>query len=62
MYADVSHLTDNSADWANKLLENAPKVAVTSGLDFDEFRGHHTVRFSYVCSYEEAKAGLKAFG
>ena len=59
LYADVSHLTDNSAEWTNELLENA-NIAVTSGLDFDEARGHHTVRFSYVCSYEEVKAGLKA--
>ena len=59
LYADVSHLTDNSAEWTNELLENA-NIGVTSGLDFDEARGHHTVRFSYVCSYDEAKAGLKA--
>ena len=59
LYADISHLTDNSLQWANDLLENA-NVAVSSGMDFDSYRGHHTVRFSYVCDTQHAKDGLNA--
>ena len=59
LYADISHLTNNSLKWANDLLENA-NVAVSSGMDFDPYRGHTTVRFSYVCDQEHAKNGLKA--
>ncbi len=59
LYADISHLTDNSLEWANKLLKEA-HIAVSSGIDFDPYRGHHTIRFSYVCDLEHAKEGLNS--
>jgi len=47
LYADVSHLTDDSqrlcAQWLDRL-----GIAATPGIDFDPVRGHHTVRFSYA--------------
>ncbi|MGB1360935.1 MAG: pyridoxal phosphate-dependent aminotransferase [Alphaproteobacteria bacterium] len=57
LYADISHLTNDSVAWANELLEKA-KVSVSAGVDFDPYRGNTTIRFSYVCDYEHSKAGL----
>lgn len=63
MYADVSHLTDDSRAFAAEILEKAG-VAVTPGLDFDAERGAGTLRFSYARSTEDIREGLvrlKAF-
>ena len=47
VYADVSHLTDDSMDLCGRWLEEID-VATTPGLDFDTHRGHRFVRFSYA--------------
>lgn len=47
IYADVAHLTDNSARFCQQLLEEAD-IAVTPGIDFDPVRGVQTLRFSYA--------------
>lgn len=47
LYADVSALTDDARAFARQMLEEAG-VAVTPGVDFDEARGHHFIRFSYA--------------
>ncbi|WP_338548379.1 pyridoxal phosphate-dependent aminotransferase [Roseovarius phycicola] len=63
VYADVSHLTQDSRAFAAEILENAG-VAVTPGLDFDPERGAGTLRFSYARSTEDIEEGLarlKAF-
>ncbi|WP_417209939.1 pyridoxal phosphate-dependent aminotransferase [Antarctobacter sp.] len=63
VYADVSHLTDDSRAFAGEILEQAG-VAVTPGLDFDPVRGGGTLRFSYAratADIEEGLARLKAF-
>ncbi len=63
VYADVSHLTQDSRAFAAEVLEKAG-VAVTPGLDFDPVRGAGTLRFSYARStadIEEGLARLKAF-
>ncbi|MEL7214192.1 MAG: aminotransferase class I/II-fold pyridoxal phosphate-dependent enzyme [Pseudomonadota bacterium] len=63
VYADVSHLTDDSRAFAAEILEQAG-VAVTPGLDFDAARGAGTLRFSYARSTEDIREGLarlKAF-
>jgi aspartate/methionine/tyrosine aminotransferase len=63
VYADVSHLTNDSRAFAAEILEKAG-VAVTPGLDFDPERGAGTLRFSYARSsadIEEGLARLKAF-
>src|SRR6056297_1806764 len=63
VYADVSHITDDSRAFAAEILEQAG-VAVTPGLDFDPARGAGTVRFSYArgtADIEEGLARLKRF-
>jgi aspartate/methionine/tyrosine aminotransferase len=49
LYADVSHLTDDSeelcATWLNEL-----GIATTPGVDFDPVRGHRSIRFSFAGS------------
>ncbi len=57
VYADVSDLTDDSRAFAAEILEQAG-VAVTPGLDFDEARGHQTLRFSYARSTPDIREGL----
>ncbi|SNS42341.1 pyridoxal phosphate-dependent aminotransferase [Antarctobacter heliothermus] len=63
VYADVSHLTDDSRAFARQILDQAG-VAVTPGLDFDPVRGGGTLRFSYAratADIEEGLERLKAF-
>ncbi|MDB6181472.1 pyridoxal phosphate-dependent aminotransferase [Paracoccus fistulariae] len=58
IYADVSHLTDNSVELAAEILDKAG-VAVTPGLDFDPERGAQTLRFSYARATEDIVEGLR---
>ncbi|KJS42127.1 MAG: 1-aminocyclopropane-1-carboxylate deaminase [Roseovarius sp. BRH_c41] len=57
VYADVSHLTDDSRAFAAEILEKAG-VAVTPGLDFDPVRGAGTLRFSYARATADIEEGL----
>ncbi|WP_425098283.1 pyridoxal phosphate-dependent aminotransferase [Tropicibacter sp. S64] len=57
VYADVSHLTDDSRAFARDILDEAG-VAVTPGLDFDLERGGGTLRFSYARSTADIAEGL----
>ena len=47
LYADVGHLTDDSAAFARSMLEET-SVAITPGIDFDPERGRDYVRLSYA--------------
>ncbi len=47
LYADVSHLTDDSQQLCRQWLDQLG-VAATPGIDFDPVRGHQNVRFSYA--------------
>ena len=58
VYADVSHLTNDSRAFAAEILDQAG-VAVTPGFDFDPERGHGTLRFSYARSSADIKEGLR---
>ncbi|WP_298836191.1 aminotransferase class I/II-fold pyridoxal phosphate-dependent enzyme [uncultured Roseobacter sp.] len=58
VYADVSELTGDSRAFAAEILEHAG-VAVTPGLDFDQTRGHQTLRFSYARSTADIAEGLE---
>ncbi|MEV8466361.1 aminotransferase class I/II-fold pyridoxal phosphate-dependent enzyme [Fluviibacterium sp. DFM31] len=58
IYADVSHLTDDSRAFAARILSETG-VAVTPGLDFDPARGHHTLRFSYAGATSDMALGLE---
>ena len=51
VYADVSHLTDDSMQLCHRWLDELG-VATTPGLDFDLSRGHRYVRFSYAGSLD----------
>ncbi|WP_439525568.1 pyridoxal phosphate-dependent aminotransferase [Roseovarius mucosus] len=57
VYADVSHLTQDSRAFAAEILEHAG-VAVTPGLDFDPLRGAETLRFSYARATADIEEGL----
>ena len=58
VYADVSHITDDSLAFCRQILDEAG-VAVTPGLDFDKQRGGGTLRFSYARSTDDIREGLK---
>lgn len=47
VYADVSHLTDDSQALCREWLEDLG-IAATPGVDFDPERGHRFVRFSFA--------------
>ena len=47
LYADVRHLTNDSAALARRMLKETG-VAITPGVDFDPGRGAHFVRFCYA--------------
>lgn len=61
VYADVSHLTDDSqalcARWLTEL-----GVAATPGVDFDPQRGHRYVRFSFAGETEEIVEAIGRLG
>ena len=46
LFADVSALSNDSARFCARMLEEA-SIAATPGLDFDRNRGNRFVRFSY---------------
>jgi aspartate/methionine/tyrosine aminotransferase len=47
LYADVSELTNDSADFCRRILAETG-IAITPGMDFDPEEGHHTLRFSFA--------------
>lgn len=51
-YCDVSRLTNDSMQFARRMLTEA-HVAATPGRDFDPSQGHRFMRFSYAGSREE---------
>ncbi|MCI5110871.1 MAG: aminotransferase class I/II-fold pyridoxal phosphate-dependent enzyme [Marivita sp.] len=57
VYADISHLTQDSRGFARAILDEAG-VAVTPGLDFDPLRGGGTLRFSYARATADILEGL----
>ncbi|MEH6402967.1 MAG: aminotransferase class I/II-fold pyridoxal phosphate-dependent enzyme [Sneathiella sp.] len=59
IYADVSHLTNDSMEFCKRML-NECGVAATPGLDFDPVRGHQFVRFSFAGSTEVVEGAVKA--
>ncbi|MFD5868837.1 pyridoxal phosphate-dependent aminotransferase [Corynebacterium sp. NPDC060344] len=61
IYADVSHLTDDSLTWARQLLD-ATGVAVAPGIDFDTAAGHHWVRLCFAGSTEDMAEACRRIG
>ena len=61
LYADVSRFTDNSFDFARRMLEQAG-VAATPGIDFDPVHGKEFVRFSYAGSAADMREAVERIG
>ncbi|HWM80930.1 MAG TPA: aminotransferase class I/II-fold pyridoxal phosphate-dependent enzyme [Pseudolabrys sp.] len=54
LYADISRYSDDSFDFASRMLQEA-RVAATPGVDFDPIDGHHFIRFCYAGSASEMR-------
>jgi len=61
LYADVSRFTDDSFDFAQRMLEEAG-VAATPGIDFDPIDGKHFVRFCYAGSAADMREAVARIG
>ena len=61
LYADISEFSDDSFDFAKRLLEEA-HVAATPGVDFDPIDGRHFLRFSYAGSLADMKEAVERIG
>lgn len=61
LYADVSRFSDDSHDFARRLLEEA-HVAATPGIDFDPVNGKHFIRFCYAGSVDEMREAVSRIG
>ncbi len=63
LYADVSNRTSDSLDFCRRMLQEIG-VATAPGIDFDNARGHHFVRFSFAgatADMEEAARRLRGW-
>jgi aspartate/methionine/tyrosine aminotransferase len=61
LYADVSRFSDDSHDFAKRLLEDV-HVAATPGIDFDPVNGKHFIRFCYAGSADEMREAVRRIG
>ena len=61
IYADVSHLSDDSREFAARALSEAG-VAITPGIDFDPAAGHRYVRLCYAGSFADTEKGAAKLG
>jgi aspartate/methionine/tyrosine aminotransferase len=58
LYADVSHLSNDSRDFCKRMLAEAG-VATTPGVDFDRARGAGTLRISFAGSTAEMEEAVR---
>jgi aspartate/methionine/tyrosine aminotransferase len=61
LYADISRFSDDSLDFAKRMLEQAG-VAATPGIDFDPVNGKHFLRFCYAGSSAEMHEAVQRIG
>jgi aspartate/methionine/tyrosine aminotransferase len=61
LYADVSRFSDDSLDFAKRMLNEA-HVAATPGIDFDPVDGRHFLRFCYAGSSAEMHEAVERIG
>src|SRR5215831_5934736 len=61
LYADISKFSDDSLDFAKRMLNEA-NVAATPGIDFDPVDGKHFVRFCYAGSATEMHQAVERIG
>lgn len=57
IYADISHLTDDSLAFCEQLLRDTG-VATAPGVDFDPVGGHRSIRFSFAVSTDQVRQAL----
>jgi aspartate/methionine/tyrosine aminotransferase len=61
LYADTSRFSDDSFDFAKRMLEQAG-VAATPGVDFDPIHGRNFLRLCYAGSREDMHEAVKRIG
>ncbi|MDI1343509.1 MAG: aminotransferase class I/II-fold pyridoxal phosphate-dependent enzyme [Pseudolabrys sp.] len=61
LYANISRFSDDSLDFAKRMLNEA-HVAATPGLDFDPIDGRHYMRFCYSRSAADMHEAVKRIG
>lgn len=61
IWADVSHLTEDSFAFCMQLLEDTG-IAIAPGIDFDPVNGHRFIRFSFAVREEELQQALARLG
>jgi aspartate/methionine/tyrosine aminotransferase len=61
LYADVSRFSNDSFDFAKRMLEEAG-VAATPGIDFDPVRGQNFIRFCYAGSASDMREAVERIG
>jgi len=61
LYADVSRFTNDSFDFAKRMLEEA-EVAATPGIDFDPVSGNRFLRFCYAGSADDMREAVSRIG
>ena len=61
LYADVSRFSNDSFDFAKRMLEQAG-VAATPGIDFDPVRGANFIRFCYAGSAADMREAVERIG
>jgi aspartate/methionine/tyrosine aminotransferase len=61
LYANIARFSDDSLDFAKRMLEEA-HVAATPGIDFDPIDGRHFLRFCYAGSAAEMHEAVERIG
>jgi aspartate/methionine/tyrosine aminotransferase len=61
LYANVARFSDDSHDFAKRMLEEA-HVAATPGVDFDPIDGRHYLRFCYAQSQADMHEAVARIG
>ena len=61
LYANVARFSNDSLDFAKRMLEQAG-VAATPGIDFDPVDGRHFLRFCYAGSAAEMHEAVERIG
>jgi aspartate/methionine/tyrosine aminotransferase len=61
LYADISRFSDDSFDFATRMLEEAG-VAATPGVDFDPLHGRNFLRLCYAGTPEDMREAVERIG
>jgi aspartate/methionine/tyrosine aminotransferase len=61
LYADISHFSTDSFDFAKRMLEDAG-VAATPGVDFDPLHGRNFLRLCYAGSRDDMREAVERIG